>query len=181
MNSRLLFAASRRVAPLLSRRAVVSSKFALKPRFFTPLVSRRFNSSNSKDDSNTASFKVEDPQLMIAFTCKKCDTRSSHTFSRQAYYKGTVAIQCPGCKNRHLIADNLKIFKDNKFNIEDVLKAKGESVATGTEDLVFEDIPESLKATLGHYAKDAPEEFKREEDSGTEEVKTLPSNDEGKK
>lgn len=111
--------------------------------------------------NNTASFQADNPQLMIAFTCKKCDTRSSHTFSRQSYYKGSVLIQCPGCKNRHLIADNLKIFHDNNFNLEDVLGAKGESVATGTEDLAFEDIPESLKKTLGHYAKDAPEEYQR--------------------
>lgn len=70
-------------------------------------------------------------------------------------------IQCPGCKNRHLIADNLKIFKDNKFSLEEVLKAKGESVATGTEDLAFNDIPESLRETIGHHAKDAPEEYKK--------------------
>lgn len=100
---------------------------------------------------------------MIAFTCKKCNTRSSHTFSKQAYTKGTVAIQCPGCKNRHLIADNLGVFKDNNFKLEDILKARGESVATGTDDLVFEDIPESLRNTLGHYAKDAPEEYRQED------------------
>lgn len=116
---------------------------------------RRFNSTKN----NTANFKVEDPQLMIAFTCKKCDTRSSHTFSKQAYTKGTVAIQCPGCKNRHLIADNLNIFKDLKFSLEDILKAKGESISTSTEDLVFDDIPESLKNMIGHHAKDAPEEY----------------------
>lgn len=118
-------------------------------------VPKRWNSSQTA--------KVEQ-QYMIAFTCKKCNTRSSHTFSKQAYTKGTVAIQCPGCKNRHLIADNLGVFKDNKFNIEDILKAKGESVATDTNDLVFEDIPESLRKTIGHYAKDAPEEYRKDED-----------------
>lgn len=119
----------------------------------------RFNSSQN---DKTATMKVDQPQLMIAFTCTKCDTRSSHTFSKQAYYKGTVLIQCPGCKNRHLIADNLKIVRDNKVNLEDLLKAKGESVATTTEDLAFEDIPESLRSIIGHHAKDAPEEYLRE-------------------
>lgn len=109
-----------------------------------------------------------DPQLMIAFTCKKCDTRSSHTLSKQSYEKGSVLIQCPSCKNRHLIADNLKIFSDDNFNLEDVLKARGESVATDTNDLAFEDIPDSLKAKIGHHAKDAPVV----EDSG--EAKGLP-------
>lgn len=117
----------------------------------------RYNSSNK-----TATLKTDQPQLMIAFTCNKCDTRSSHTFSKQAYQKGTVLIQCPGCKNRHLIADNLKIFRDNDVNLEDLLKAKGESVATTTDDLAFEDIPESLRSTIGHHAKDAPEEFHKD-------------------
>lgn len=100
---------------------------------------------------------------MIAFTCKQCDTRSSHTFSKQAYTKGLVLIQCPGCKSRHLIADNLNIFRDNKVNLEDLMKAQGESVATTTEDLAFEDIPELLKSVLGPYAKDAPSEYCQED------------------
>ncbi|OBA21238.1 zf-DNL-domain-containing protein, partial [Metschnikowia bicuspidata var. bicuspidata NRRL YB-4993] len=104
--------------------------------------------------------KTEQPQLMIAFTCKVCDTRSSHTFSKQLYTKGSVLIQCPGCKNRHLIADNLKVFRDEKVNLEDLLRAKGESVAQSTDDLAFEDIPESLRQTLGRYANDAPEEYR---------------------
>lgn len=119
-------------------------------------IGRRFNSTS-------ATIKGDAPQLMIAFTCKKCDTRSSHTFSKQAYTTGLVLIQCPGCKNRHLIADNLNIFRDNKVNLEDLLKAQGESVATTTDDLAFEDIPELLKGVLGRYAKDAPKEFQEED------------------
>ncbi|CAH6723417.1 mitochondrial protein import protein Zim17p [[Candida] jaroonii] len=125
----------------------------------------RFHSDNS------ATLKVDDPQMMIAFTCKKCDTRSSHTFSKQAYQTGTVLIQCPGCKNRHLIADNLNFFKDQKFSLEDVLKAKGESIATSPEDLVFNDIPDSLKKTIGHHAKDAPEDYHKDIDTGLPEGK----------
>lgn len=133
-----------RIAPRPLARAV--------PRYL-PLIARRFNSNKE------ATIQGEAPQLMIAFTCKKCDTRSSHTFSKQAYTKGLVLIQCPGCKNRHLIADNLNIFRDNKVNLEDILKAQGDSVATTTDDLAFEDIPESLRKVLGPYAKDAPEEY----------------------
>lgn len=153
---------SRRVGPI-SRYAVTQRVIPCN-RLTIPSQTNnvRFSSSDLKNaNSNTASIKVDDPQLMIAFTCKKCDTRSSHTFSKQSYQKGSVLIQCPGCKNRHLIADNLKIFKDNKFSLEEVLKAKGESVATGTEDLAFNDIPESLRDTIGHHAKDAPEEYKK--------------------
>ncbi|CCG83407.1 DNL zinc finger domain-containing protein [Taphrina deformans PYCC 5710] len=51
--------------------------------------------------------------------------------TKQAYTKGTVLIQCPSCKNRHLIADNLKIFSDTNINIEDILREKGESIEKG--------------------------------------------------
>lgn len=57
--------------------------------------------------------KVDKPQYQLTFTCKKCTTRSSHQLSKQAYHKGTVLIQCPGCKNRHLIADHLKVRPTN--------------------------------------------------------------------
>lgn len=153
------------------RRLCVST---LKSNKFTPIsinksttinnvTFHRFHSSNT-NQNNT--LKVDDPQLMIAFTCKKCDTRSSHQFSKQSYHKGTVLIQCPGCSNRHLIADNLNLFNPEKFNLEDVLRAKGELVATTTEDLAFEDIPESLRDTIGHHAKDAPDEYVKRTEGG---------------
>ena len=34
---------------------------------------------------------------------KQCGHRSTHEFSRRSYEKGIVLIECPGCKNRHLI------------------------------------------------------------------------------
>lgn len=74
--------------------------------------------------------------------------------SKQAYTKGTVLIQCPSCTVRHLISDHLKIFSDQHITIEDILNAKGESVSLTTDDLAFEDIPESLKGVLGKYTKD---------------------------
>lgn len=49
-----------------------------------------------------------------------------------------MLIQCPGCKNRHLIADHLGWFKDHEGTeggklktIEEVMKAKGETVRRG--------------------------------------------------
>lgn len=96
---------------------------------------------------------------MLAFTCKVCNTRSSHTLSKQGYEKGSVLIQCPGCKNRHLIADNLRIFRDNNFNLEQVLKLQGDSFSTSVGDLVFEDL-ESLKKAM--------EKVKAEEEAAKE-------------
>ncbi|CCE81657.1 Piso0_002320 [Millerozyma farinosa CBS 7064] len=121
-------------------------------------------SDGPTSQNKEAQIKIDDPQMMIAFTCTVCDTRSSHVFSKQAYQTGSVLIQCPGCKNRHLIADNLKIFKDNKFSLEEVLKAKGESITTDTQDLEFKDIPDQLKNVIGHHAKDAPEEMTKDSD-----------------
>lgn len=49
------------------------------------------------------------PSYELTFTCKKCSTRSSHRVSKQGYHHGTVLIACPGCKNRHLISDHMKV------------------------------------------------------------------------
>lgn len=53
--------------------------------------------------------------------------------------KGIVIVQCPGCENRHLIADHLGWFKesteDGKLKtIEDLMRAKGEKVRRGSID-----------------------------------------------
>lgn len=46
---------------------------------------------------------VDEPRMQITFTCtaSDCDrTRSTHQFTKRAYEKGIVLIQCPGCRNR---------------------------------------------------------------------------------
>lgn len=44
-------------------------------------------------------------RLSLTFTCTvaDCGHRSSHEFSRHAYEKGIVLVQCPNCETRHLI------------------------------------------------------------------------------
>lgn len=104
-----------------------------------------------------------EPKLSLTFTCtvSDCGERSTHQFTKRAYQKGVVLVQCPGCKNRyvitkysvnsknsdkyfilirHLIADHLGWFKestqDGKLRtIEDLLKAKGEKVRRGKLEL----------------------------------------------
>jgi len=73
-----------------------------------------------------------EPIYQLTFTCKICRDRSSHTISKQGYHRGTILIKCPGCQNRHLIADHLKIFADKSITVEDIMREKGESVQRGS-------------------------------------------------
>jgi protein import protein ZIM17 len=73
----------------------------------------RFESSAASPTSpNAPESRLEReqvPSYELTFTCNVCKTRSSHRLSKQGYHHGTVLIQCPDCKNRHLIADHLKV------------------------------------------------------------------------
>ncbi|XP_014205537.1 uncharacterized protein LOC106637317 [Copidosoma floridanum] len=90
--------------------------------------------------------KVEG-KLMLGFTCKRCNTRNENKIiTKLAYNKGVVIVRCDGCKNNHLIADNLGWFGPGHKtrNIETILRQKGESVCRIRDDIggYFEAIAE---------------------------------------
>ena len=103
-------------------------------------------SNSVSSDEETASIPVTgertpigqiEQRLAITFTCSvdECGHRSTHEFSKRSYTKGIVIVQCPGCKNRHLIADNLSWFtetEDEPRTIEQMIEAKGGKVRRGT-------------------------------------------------
>ncbi|KAG9299212.1 hypothetical protein G9A89_013860 [Geosiphon pyriformis] len=74
-------------------------------------------------------------ELMISFTCKVCHHRSSKKMSRQAYDHGVVIVQCTYCENRHLIADHLGWFRDQRTTIETLMAEKGELVKRRIEEV----------------------------------------------
>ncbi|RNF27662.1 zf-DNL-domain-containing protein [Trypanosoma conorhini] len=65
--------------------------------------------------------------MVAAFTCGRCEHRTVKRFSKHAYTKGIVIVECPSCEVRHLLADNLGWFVDEAKNIEDLLREKGEA------------------------------------------------------
>ena len=66
-----------------------------------------------------------------------CNTRNTHTFSKDSYQTGVVLGRCPGCKKLHLIADNLKWFSDDKKNLETILNDRLETY----QKLIFVSLP----------------------------------------
>ncbi len=76
--------------------------------------------------------KKQEPHYELTFTCVPCGERSAHIVSKQGYHHGSVLISCPGCRNRHVISDHLRIFGDKNMTVEDLMREKGQLVKKGT-------------------------------------------------
>ncbi|WFD19958.1 hypothetical protein MCAP1_002201 [Malassezia caprae] len=102
-----------------------------------PLAVRPFHASALRREAPQTPVGEVQPRLQLTFTCTvpSCHTRSTHEFSKRSYTDGIVIVECPGCKSRHLIADNLGWFtssKDEPRTVEEIVRAKGGRVQVGT-------------------------------------------------
>ena len=104
------------VCPFKAYKMVTECQF-LRPQMLTKATSDRLFSAsvswNKEVNSGATTQHLEvAPKKFISYTCKVCNTKNSHTFSKQSYEEGVVIVTCSGCNNHHLIADNLGWFKD---------------------------------------------------------------------
>ena len=72
----------------------------------SPEPSSSSSSPSSQSPGLTSSQPLPEklePKLSMTFTCtvEKCGERSTHQFTKRAYERGIVLVQCPGCKNRY--------------------------------------------------------------------------------
>ncbi|KAK2753508.1 hypothetical protein FQN54_007898 [Arachnomyces sp. PD_36] len=136
--SRSLYSQSTR-APL-SLRKPAPLRFPVSVRYNsseTPSQSDKLASAPPLTEEEKADLeerRKNEPAYQITFTCNPCGTRSSHRMSKHGYHKGTVLINCPGCSNRHVISDHLRIFMDKQKTLEDILEEKGQGLKKGTLD-----------------------------------------------
>ncbi len=98
-------------------------------------------------------------QLLMMYTCGKCEVRSAKAFSKVAYTEGVVIVECPNCSARHLIADNLGWF-GTKGTIEEFAKERGETILTKLEDNTLELEPLTVKDLVGSKAHEAAMKIK---------------------
>lgn len=107
--------------------SVAQSNRVLQTRHHSTTISskeapQKTNSDQNAEDTSSSEVrptfdhpKVESPSTipqpgyLLYFTCKPCGSGSNHRISKQGYHNGTVLVTCPGCNNRHVISDHLKV------------------------------------------------------------------------
>jgi mitochondrial protein import protein ZIM17 len=92
----------------------------------------KVNLPNDGRDWQVPGVETGGRKLAAVFTCKVCNTRSMKQFTEQAYQSGVVIVRCPGCQNRHVLADRLGYFDDTDIDLERIARDNGESLTTVT-------------------------------------------------
>lgn len=91
-----------------------ANPYAEEEEVVRPLTDRHMGSEemgtpDDKAKAEIAARKAREPSYQLTFTCAKCQCCSTHLISKQAYHGGTVIVNCPDCKNKHLISDHLGV------------------------------------------------------------------------
>ncbi|KAL2789302.1 DNL zinc finger-domain-containing protein [Aspergillus keveii] len=192
--SSLFRGASPRLYSQLTRHSSQQYRPLVLPKFIRPATSEvsiqaRYNSNTTtppnpltdqtpdpdRDAANQEQNehrRAEEPAYMLAFTCKPCGERSVHRVSKHGYHRGTVLIQCPGCNNRHIISDHLRIFLDRSKTLDDIMRENGEKIVhknLDDGDLEFRDdelmakrIAEELEKVKAKAAQNAEADGEKE-------------------
>lgn len=105
-------------------------RYTVQPRQCLAWHKRYFQQVPGSDGAKVGEIKSS---YQLTFTCKACGHRSQHNVSKQGYHNGTVLVTCPGCENRHLVADHLKIFSDKRITLEEILREKGIDIKKGRQ------------------------------------------------
>ncbi|KAJ1919116.1 hypothetical protein H4219_002165 [Mycoemilia scoparia] len=147
------------------------SRVLTKPNILSIQALKKLYSTENVN-SGASDQPADKGRLLIGFTCKVCNHRQYKTMSKVAYTKGVVLMQCDGCKNRHLIADNLGWFKDSKITIEDIVKENGEEVRKLKDAGLLDSIEaENVKKAL----EDHLESQQKGNEDGTLKPPSLPT------
>jgi len=110
----------------------ISLSLIQRQRMCFPQLQKRPSSSAASSSNPQQLGEVKAEKMQLSYTCKVCNTRNVKVISKLSYTKGVVIVKCEGCKNNHLIADNLGWWPDLQArNIEELLAERGEVVKRG--------------------------------------------------
>jgi len=122
-------------APMLS----LYNKGSFRSLFTTKIYNCSNPAYEHTSEQNSQALGKIQPKLLLAFTCKICNSRIEKQISKIAYTKGVVIVRCDTCEENHLIADNLGWFPNlqSARNIEEIMAAKGEKVRKTAENITI--------------------------------------------
>ncbi|CAN6449366.1 unnamed protein product [Victoria cruziana] len=67
----------------------------------------------------TLDLKLPRRSLLVQFTCNACGERTKRMVNRVAYERGTIFLQCAGCRQYHKFVDNLGLVVEYDFRKEE--------------------------------------------------------------